>query len=312
MKSISRSVWAVTLALIVILIGLFLVCAQRRTPVASSDDQNGNDEEFRQELLQLLDMTDEPSTTSSESDLLAEQDTPSAELADTTTFTPSDDEMLALLSDDAETPDETLETTPTTTPANMGLTPEMFAQVRTDVARLERVLERKSSTVDSLRNIIDNRNARLKDLETRYTDQRSTTKSKPKSEAAGSSAASSAFMEEYEGARGAFEKFRYQEAISRFQQLLAGNPNHKMADNCQYWIGECYYGLKDYQKAIVEFQKVFAYSETDKYDDAQLMIGLAYVRGGEKDKAQKEFESFLNSYNNSEYTSIAKRYYSNI
>ncbi|OPZ64053.1 MAG: Tetratricopeptide repeat protein [bacterium ADurb.Bin478] len=85
-----------------------------------------------------------------------------------------------------------------------------------------------------------------------------------------------------------------------------------LADNCQYWIGESYFGLKEYQQAIMEFQKVFAYSMTDKYDDAQLMIGLSYVRSGQKEKAQKEFETFLNTYAGSEYAGVARRYYRDI
>jgi TolA-binding protein len=85
-----------------------------------------------------------------------------------------------------------------------------------------------------------------------------------------------------------------------------------MADNCQYWIGECYYGLRQYQKAIIEFQKVFAYSATDKHDDAQLMIGLSYFRLGQRDQAQSEFQTFLNNFADSEYSSIARRYVQDI
>jgi len=51
---------------------------------------------------------------------------------------------------------------------------------------------------------------------------------------------------------------------------------------------------------------------TDKYDDAQLMIGLSYVRSGQKEKAQKEFETFLNTYAGSEYAGVARRYYRDI
>jgi TolA-binding protein len=42
------------------------------------------------------------------------------------------------------------------------------------------------------------------------------------------------------------------------------------------------------------------------------MIGLSYVRSGQKQKAQQEFEDFLNNYSNSEYFSVAKRYYRDI
>ena len=77
------------------------------------------------------------------------------------------------------------------------------------------------------------------------------------------------FMSAYQSARAQFERYDYNGAIESFQALLQQNPNHSMADNCQYWIGESYFGLKQYQKAIMEFQKVFAYGPADKHDDAR-------------------------------------------
>ena len=70
--------------------------------------------------------------------------------------------------------------------------------------------------------------------------------------------------------------------------------------------------MKQYQEAIIEFQKVFAYVQNDKYDDAQLMIAQSYSRLGQKDRARSEFENFLNNYNSSEYYPIAKYKYENI
>jgi TolA-binding protein len=326
MNSTRRSVWAVVIALIIIFVGLFLVCAQRRGSVTGGDDMANNDDQFRQELLQLLDLTEgEEGGGSTQEDVqLGSTD----DQADTTTLSLSDDEMLALLGGESESGDETaatggekaagetaLESTPSTTPATMGLTPEMFNKMRSDIARLEADLERRSATVDSLQNIISNRNARLQELETR----KSTTAKAPvlagsmkKPARSTPAAGSSAFDAAYESARSKFEKHNYQAAVAEFSQLLADYPEHRMADNCQYWIGECYFGMKEYQKAVVEFQKVFTFSETDKHDDAQLMVGLSYVRSNQSELAQQAFSVFLDNYAGSEYTSVARRYYRNI
>ena len=328
MNSSSRSVWAVVLALAIILIGLFLVCAQRRGSVDGGEDMSNNDEQFRQELLQLLDLTEGEGGQDSlqdEIDLGQADDTSDAEA-----LALSDEEMLALLGAENQTGDEAagageeaaattkedvLETTPTTTAGTMGLKPEMFAKMRLDISRLESDLERRSQTVDSLQNIIANRNARLQELEAQKSrrfvipDLSRTTRT-PARSAAGTG--NTAFDAAYEGARGKFESRNYQGAIDDFLKLLADYPNHAMLDNCQYWIGECYFGMKEYQKAIVEFQKVFTYSETDKHDDAQLMIGLSHVRSNQSELAQKAFSVFLDTYSGSEYTSVARRYYRNI
>ncbi len=42
-------------------------------------------------------------------------------------------------------------------------------------------------------------------------------------------------------------------------------PNTDFSDNAQFWIGETYYAKKDYEKAILEYEKVMAkYPEGDK------------------------------------------------
>ncbi|HQG45374.1 MAG TPA: hypothetical protein PLG50_06925, partial [bacterium] len=89
MKSYSRSVWAVVIALVIIFVGLFLVCAQRRGTVAGGEDMANNDDQFRQELLQLLDLTEGEGGNNSTSDALASGNTDST--ADASNLALSDD-----------------------------------------------------------------------------------------------------------------------------------------------------------------------------------------------------------------------------
>lgn len=304
MKKELRSILLIAAAVFIIVIGLLLVCAQRAANTSSSEDLSSEDEQFRQELLEMLDLSEDM-----EGQEPTEQpSTPQAEDVE------SDPEVMALLDEmeeiedggEAQRPTEEIETEPTETAESMGLSKEMFDQAIQQIKELETVLETKTQTVDSLKRIVDNRNSRLQQLQ-QQGPSRSTTFSPSASTAP--SYAGDTFKSAYYQARSQFENYQYQKAIDSFQQLLSQYGNHQMADNCQYWIGECYYGLRHYKKALLEFQKVFAYSQTDKHDDAQLMIGLCYVKSGEPEKAQMEFETFINNYSNSEYIPIARKYY---
>ena len=96
-------------------------------------------------------------------------------------------------------------------------------------------------------------------------------------------------------------------SLDGFKFLIQADSNHDLADNCQYWIGEIYYALKDFRRAIKEFEKVFTFPGTNKADDAQFKLGLCYVNIGETDKAKSEFESLLEFYPNSEYYKKAQK-----
>jgi len=112
----------------------------------------------------------------------------------------------------------------------------------------------------------------------------------------------------YDRAYNQYQQSNYQEAMSLFTRVLEARPEGDLSDNAQYWIGECYYGLKNYTRAIVEFEKVFTFKESNKDDDAQLKLGLCYLNLGQKDKARDEFQRLVDFYPDSEYRSTAVKY----
>ena len=97
-------------------------------------------------------------------------------------------------------------------------------------------------------------------------------------------------------------------SLDGFKFLIQMDSNHELADNCQYWVGEVYYALKDFRRSIKEFEKVFSFPGTNKSDDAQFKLGLCYVNIGQIDKAKQEFESLLEFYPNSEYYKRSQEY----
>ncbi|MDO9548000.1 MAG: tetratricopeptide repeat protein [Candidatus Marinimicrobia bacterium] len=99
-----------------------------------------------------------------------------------------------------------------------------------------------------------------------------------------------------------------EESIGLFRQLLNEDKYHELADNAQYWTGECFYSMKQYQRAIVEFEKVFAFKNSNKEDDAQFKLGLCYAAMGERDKAIDEFQRLIDYYPQSEFVKNAKQF----
>ncbi|MBH30901.1 MAG: hypothetical protein CMG71_02785 [Candidatus Marinimicrobia bacterium] len=116
------------------------------------------------------------------------------------------------------------------------------------------------------------------------------------------------FKKSYIDALSAYNDGNYEMAIEGFGRLVTGDPSHKLADNCQYWLGESYYALKNYKRAILEFEKVFQFGEQDKWDDAQLKLGICFQKIGNFDKARAEFQKLVDHYPGSEYYQRAQQY----
>ncbi len=105
-----------------------------------------------------------------------------------------------------------------------------------------------------------------------------------------------------------YQNGEWTKSLDQFTFLINIDANHDLADNCQYWIGEVYYALKDYKRSILEFENVFTFSGTNKADDAQFKLGLSYINIGELDRAREEFKNLLEYYPNSEYYKKTKQY----
>jgi tol-pal system protein YbgF len=93
---------------------------------------------------------------------------------------------------------------------------------------------------------------------------------------------------------------KYAQAISIFREFLQNYPNDALADNAQYWIGECYYSQKMFDRAIVEFKKVENYPDGNKIPDAYLKIVYSYNELGKKEDANHWKKILIEKYGNSE------------
>ena len=109
----------------------------------------------------------------------------------------------------------------------------------------------------------------------------------------------------YNAALSDYKEKLYEAAISGFKEVLTVSPTSSLADNAQYWIGECYDAMGNYEMAQDAFNKVFDYPESNKLPDARVKIGLIYTKLGKTDLAREEFKAVIDNYPDTNAASIA-------
>jgi tol-pal system protein YbgF len=178
-----------------------------------------------------------------------------------------------------------------------------LAQMQADNAELRQELARMAQENRSL-------NARIAELEKRLLEERDRARELEEArrpEPAPAEITLAEFDREYTRAVNLFMNRQYQDARNLFTKLLNSGVNHPLVPNCQYWIGESLYGLREYRQAIDEFQKVFNYSAQVKHDDAQIMIANSYFMLGDRNRARQEYQRLIERYPNSDYVALARQ-----
>ncbi|MFV1950407.1 MAG: tetratricopeptide repeat protein [Nitrospinota bacterium] len=92
-----------------------------------------------------------------------------------------------------------------------------------------------------------------------------------------------------------FNDKKYKYSMELLQSLSIKDSPEDLRDNIIFWIGYCYYELKKYNEAIVEFYRVIEeYPHANKVIDAREKIGFSYYMMGENKMALKIFKELLN------------------
>jgi len=101
----------------------------------------------------------------------------------------------------------------------------------------------------------------------------------------------------YQYAMEAYNLESYQEAITRFKEFISHFPTHHFADNAQYWIGECYYSLGQYERSIDEFCAILQdHENASKVPDALLKVGLACLKLQAPERARPYLLQLIEKY----------------
>lgn len=112
----------------------------------------------------------------------------------------------------------------------------------------------------------------------------------------------------YKDAYETFQRGDLDPARRKFEAFLKQFPNMDLSDNAQFWIGETYYLKKDYEKAILEYEKVMVkYPEGDKVSAALLKQGFAFLELGDQTNGRNLLRRVMERYPKTEQADIAKK-----
>ncbi len=177
------------------------------------------------------------------------------------------------------------------------LTPAKEREYKNKIDNLQSQLDRKNEEIQRLRSQLNQKESEIQEL------ARQPKQSSGQTSFAGGfgEVSGSEYEQRYNEGRQLFESRNYESAIEAFQSLLSSSASHKLSDNAQYWVGECHYMMDQYDAAILDFEKVFTFTNSNKKDDAQFKLGLCYLRKGERQKAIEEFDRLRADYPESEY-----------
>lgn len=207
----------------------------------------------------------------------------------------SDEEELKLL----ETDELTSQEKTTSLSTHVAMSENDKQQNDKKINKLENQLNEKDIIIEDLKAIINRQDAEIQKM----TIEKHSGGSGGSQNIIIGDISSGEYQSRYDEARTEFEAHNYKSAIQYFESLLANSASHSLSDNAQYWIGECHYALRQYDAAIIDFEKVSTFTNSNKKDDAQFKLGVCYLRKGNKTKAMEEFGRLQSDYPKSEYIS---------
>lgn len=188
-----------------------------------------------------------------------------------------------------------MESAPQQQPQDM----QEYVRLKSRMDELNQQIGQKEGEINTLRTALDEKNATVTTLQTQLNTAPAPSNGSPAS-----------FSRAYEEALSQFYAKRYSDAIAQFNTLLAQFPDHSLASNCVYWIGESYFGSGNYREAADAFNRVFSYSRSLKKDDALLMLGRSHLQLNQREEARQAFDRLIKEYPTSEFVGKAEQWLS--
>jgi TolA-binding protein len=125
----------------------------------------------------------------------------------------------------------------------------------------------------------------------------------------------------YQAAYIDFSKGSYPLAVAGFREFIRRFPEHALADNAQYWIGECYFSMArtavnanqadrardSLDQAVQEFRRVVVnYPRGDKAPTALYKEALALIEMKQAGAAQGRLQYLIDNFPQAEETPLAR------
>lgn len=104
-----------------------------------------------------------------------------------------------------------------------------------------------------------------------------------------------------------FYQGHFVDAETSFQRFLQANPKGDLADNAQYWIGECRYSRNDVKGALAAFRQVVEkYPKGNKVADAMLKEGQCLEAMGDVEGARVTYREVIRRFSGSAAATAAE------
>ncbi len=148
-----------------------------------------------------------------------------------------------------------------------------------------------------------------KEMEAKLDEVSKASKAQPKKEppSQGEVLSQEAMKALYKNAKQTYERKEFSAAREQFKAFLAVYPKGELSDNAQFWIGECYYSEKNYEKAIIAYDDVIKrFPKGDKVSSALLKQALCWLKLGDKTFAQSLLKRVIREYPHTQQAKIAK------
>ncbi len=104
-----------------------------------------------------------------------------------------------------------------------------------------------------------------------------------------------------------FQRGNYELAISQFMQYLQYFPDTQLAQNAQYWIGECYYTREQYTQALGAYETLLSrYPKGRQVPAALLRIGFTHLALNDTTNGRAYLDRVIKEYSKSEEATLAR------
>lgn len=112
----------------------------------------------------------------------------------------------------------------------------------------------------------------------------------------------------YDAAYVLFKDGDYSGAITSFENFLSQHPQSALAPSAAYWIGNAYYAMRNFDKAIFAQQQLIeTYPDSPKIPDGLLNMASSQVETGQKAAARQTLENLIANYPGTEAAEKARR-----
>ncbi len=186
---------------------------------------------------------------------------------------------------------------------------EFFQRPQQELTAFRRDFEARLNALEERFNKVRTDMDKLRtEMETKLDEVAKASKAQPKREppSTGEPSSQKAMEALYKNAMQTYERKEFNAAREQFKAFLTVYPKTDLSDNAQFWIGECYYSEKDYEKAIIAYDDVIKkYPGGTKVPAALLKQALCWLELGDKTFARSLLTRIIKDYPRSEQAKIA-------